>query len=316
MVVLLVEHLRENVAMARAELLSALLAESIPCSWSFLGPFTVLRCPSDPMPAISRLAMSRRTSKIEYVGPPRGVLDLAKGSRFLVSSSVLPRGDRRRLAAMVAEAQSGEPSFSSPELVIKALLLDDVLYLGRVIWERESFSAREPHRRPFRSPVSMKPKYARLLVNLSAVPRGGRLLDPFCGAGSILIEAALLGIEAHGSDRDPRMVEGARANLEALGLRAELEVADVGEVRGEYDGIATDAPYGRSSSTGGERLESLMGRAFRAFARVLRPGGRAAIALGKESLLSFSGPLSELYRLHQRVHGSLERTYSVLARLG
>jgi len=314
--VLLVEHLRENVAMARLELLSALRAEGVQCTWAFLGPFTLLRCQSDPLPAVGRLGMSKRAAEVEYAGPPGNAPDLAKGRAFLVSSSVLPRGDRRRLAARVAEAQSGEPSFSSPELLLKAVLVGEILLLGRVVWERESFAHREPHRRPFRTPVSMKPKYARLLVNLSAVPRGGRLLDPFCGAGSILIEAALMGIEAHGSDRDPRMVEGARENLEALGLKASLEVADVGEVEGEYDGIATDAPYGRSSSTGGEPLRSLMRRAFATFHRVLRPGGRAAVALGDESLLALSDPLVELYRVHQRVHGSLERTYSVLARLG
>ncbi|NIP34812.1 MAG: methyltransferase domain-containing protein, partial [Thermoplasmata archaeon] len=83
--------------------------------------------------------------------------------------------------------------------------------------------------RPFSHPISLHPKYARAMVNLAKVPLGGRILDPFCGTGGVLIEAALLGYEPLGSDIDPRMVEGSRRNLEAMGLQAGLEVADVSD---------------------------------------------------------------------------------------
>ena len=40
---------------------------------------------------------------------------------------------------------------------------------------------------------------------MTFVKRGGRLLDPFCGTGGVLIEAATIGVRACGSDISPTM---------------------------------------------------------------------------------------------------------------
>ena len=65
----------------------------------------------------------------------------------------------------------------------------------------------------------LPPKLARMMVNMGT----GRLeseditlLDPFCGTGVILQEAALLGCDVYGSDLSEKMVEYSRINLEWL----------------------------------------------------------------------------------------------------
>ncbi|MFN3621579.1 MAG: hypothetical protein ACK4TI_01685, partial [Nitrososphaerales archaeon] len=46
--------------------------------------------------------------------------------------------------------------------------------------------------RPVQDPtITMPPKLARILVNLTACEKGGTLLDPFCGLGTILGEAII-----------------------------------------------------------------------------------------------------------------------------
>jgi SAM-dependent methyltransferase len=53
----------------------------------------------------------------------------------------------------------------------------------------------------------MHPQLARALINICAGPRSeALLLDPFCGSGTILLEANLLGHLPYGSDIDPLAV--------------------------------------------------------------------------------------------------------------
>lgn len=61
---------------------------------------------------------------------------------------------------------------------------------------------------------SLRPTVAAALVRL-AVPgrKPQRVWDPFCGSGTILCEAALLGHEIWGTDIEPEAVDASRANM-------------------------------------------------------------------------------------------------------
>lgn len=74
--------------------------------------------------------------------------------------------------------------------------------------------------RPFRDATTgmLPPKLARLMVNLAgAETTNKKLLDPFCGGGTVLMEAALVGY-AHliGSDIDARQIGGSKQNTKWL----------------------------------------------------------------------------------------------------
>lgn len=70
----------------------------------------------------------------------------------------------------------------------------------------------------------LPPKLALMMVNLAAgqrkvedgAPRAPRILDPFCGTGVVLQEAALLGYDAYGSDLSEKMIDYSRQNIEWL----------------------------------------------------------------------------------------------------
>lgn len=184
--------------------------------------------------------------------------------------------------------------------------------------DRSAYERRKVRYLPFNHPISIHPKFARALVNLTGVGRGERLLDPFCGTGAVVAEAALCGCESIGTDISEKMIEGARENLSALGVEARLHRCDVGAIAdavGRVAGIATDPPYGRSTSTGGEPLGSLIGRAFGSFAEVLDTGSMLALALHEPEMIAKADDFELLESHRLRVHRSLTRNFCVLRRL-
>jgi tRNA (guanine10-N2)-dimethyltransferase len=79
--------------------------------------------------------------------------------------------------------------------------------------------ARRDQNRPKRDArVGMlPPKLAQTIVNLATGPidpkYGAVVLDPFCGTGVVLQEAALMGFDIYGTDIEPRMIEYTDQNL-------------------------------------------------------------------------------------------------------
>lgn len=60
------------------------------------------------------------------------------------------------------------------------------------------------------------PQVCRALMNILGAKPGSVLLDPFCGSGTTLVEAAHRGVRAIGTDLNPLAVYIANAKLEAL----------------------------------------------------------------------------------------------------
>ena len=68
----------------------------------------------------------------------------------------------------------------------------------------------------------LPPKLAQILINLCGdLPKRSRVLDPFCGTGVVLQEAALMGYVPYGTDLSERMVQYSERNLEWLTKTAE-----------------------------------------------------------------------------------------------
>lgn len=92
-------------------------------------------------------------------------------------------------------------------------------YIAQTTWVQDvdDYSRRDfgrPKRDAF---VGMlPPKLAQIMLNLSGAQAGERILDPFCGTGVVLQEAALLGCQVYGTDLQERMVDYTKANLEWL----------------------------------------------------------------------------------------------------
>jgi DNA modification methylase len=62
------------------------------------------------------------------------------------------------------------------------------------------------------------PQLAKSLMNIAELPVGGKLLDPFCGSGTVLLEGLLNGYAAFGCDINPLAAKIARAKTEVFAV--------------------------------------------------------------------------------------------------
>ncbi len=94
---------------------------------------------------------------------------------------------------------------------------EDGFTFGAVEAEADG-SYRDHDAKPWTTSSSLDSRFARALVNL--VPDARSILDPCCGAGSIVLEAASLGLSAFGVDWKPALVGMTRENLAHFGYDA------------------------------------------------------------------------------------------------
>ena len=334
---ILFELSKEHPSLPMAEALSCLKAEEVDfkvldAEDSFLE---VISREADLKRVASRLSMTFHVDKLLFFSPPNMEEILSRARRKEINFEGTFRvscRDRRKkkknLRSIDIERELGKVykkfgrvNLKNPDNEIRVLLTDSKWFVGIKIAEvdRSSFENRRAHQRPFFSPISMHPRLARAMVNLSLVKRGERLLDPFCGTGGILIEAGLIGAKILGGDIKKKMVEGCKINLKSFGLNDfEIVLCDVGEIAnlfGKVDAIVTDFPYGRATSTNRENLSSLYPRAFEAIADVLRQGRRAVLALPSVDAVKRCSEEMKLVEVHKyEVHKSLTRYISVFVK--
>jgi tRNA (guanine10-N2)-dimethyltransferase len=114
--------------------------------------------------------------------------------------------------------------------------------------QKEDFESRKAHNRPELHPSSMHPKLSRAFINLTGIPSGKILCDPFCGSGGILIEAGLIGCKTIGYDIDKEMIERAKANLLHYKVgNFNLEQKNALLIDKKIDYVVSDLPYRRNT---------------------------------------------------------------------
>jgi tRNA (guanine10-N2)-dimethyltransferase len=209
-------------------------------------------------------------------------------------------------------------TLKKPDIEVRALITNLNVYVGLRVsdLDRQQFENRKVQHRPYFSPISLHPKLARALVNLSAIKKNEVLLDPFCGTGGILIEAGIIGISVVGSDIEDKMVKGCKENLDFYKIKDyKLFSSDIGSIHNHVsnvDAVVTDLPYGKSTTTKREDIKLLYERTFKSISRVLKMGGRAVIGLSDKNMLSLGEHYIPLLEKHDfRVHSSLTRYFGV-----
>lgn len=207
-------------------------------------------------------------------------------------------------------------NLSKPDVKYR-VLIGEKAHIGKEVAEidRTQYEKRKNRFLPFSSPISIHPRLARTLINLAAKSRDCAILDPFCGTGTLLIEASMMGMKTYGSDMSEKMIEGSKENLKELGLAAHLKQLDVGEIsrfERKFDAIVTDPPYGRSSSTNKEAISKLYSRALESFSENLVDDGRVGIIVPDLGSLEHADDFKIMRQTSLRAHKSLVRNFVIL----
>jgi tRNA (guanine10-N2)-dimethyltransferase len=134
------------------------------------------------------------------------------------------------------------------------------------------------------------------MINLAKIPKNRVLLDPFCGTGTILTEAALLGYEnIIGSDISEKAIADTIKNIEWMGQTdKKMNVFQAGvnnlseKIPTKVDAIVTEPLMGKPL-TGREsrpellsqanELKKLYLEAFAEFAKILKPNGTVVMII-------------------------------------
>lgn len=140
----------------------------------------------------------------------------------------------------------------------------------------------------------LPPKLAQMMLNIAAVTAEDVLLDPFCGTGTMLQEASLMGVRRiHGSDLEPRAVKDSQENMSWLfrefpDLHTDIDIImrDARQISATVTVIVTE-PYLGKPLRGHEpkdwleeqarELSRLYLQAFQQWKKHLSPGGRVVM---------------------------------------
>ena len=156
----------------------------------------------------------------------------------------------------VANALRAYPDLSDPQHRFLVAAQADRLWFGEILVE-PTRDYRRHDAKPYRTSSSLPARLARALVNLVAPPARS-ILDPFCGTGSILLEAGALGLRAIGVDNNIKMAGMSRRNLAHFGYHAQVELGDAQDCAQTADAIVTDLPYGRLLEQDQEALREVL----------------------------------------------------------
>ena len=159
-----------------------------------------------------------------------GISDFSKQKKsgLAKQKSMELKRNLARVGRSVRVITSNEPEISSAtahhnQLGEKAgcfeiFLIDHEIYLSLGTQNITAYTERDQARPARDAKVGMlPPKLAQILINLCGkLPEGARVLDPFCGTGVVLQEAAIMGYVPYGTDLNERMVEYSKKNLSWL----------------------------------------------------------------------------------------------------
>ncbi|MDP2586864.1 MAG: DNA methyltransferase [Candidatus Komeilibacteria bacterium] len=173
-------------------------------------------------------------------------------------------------------------------------------YLGETlaIQDFEAYSARD-YGRPSRDDKSgmLPPKLAQIMINLAGAKPADVLLDSFCGSGTVLQEALMLGYKnIIGSDISAKAIADCRNNISWLKTKYNFKIDGVKmyelDVRNlvhkvalaTVDAIVTEPYLGEPDKSKlktqkFEDLENLYLDSFKQFYKVLKSGGKAVMIL-------------------------------------
>jgi len=213
----------------------------------------------------------------------RQVRPVSRQPAFSVTANFVGRRNYStdEIKAAVAEGVSGRYGWGAAEedqseLNLRVFIEHDTAYVGVRIGETAL------HRRPWKRahlPGSLKPSAAAAMLRLAQLSPGQRLLDPCCGAGTILIEGALQGAQTVGGDQDPQALQAARLNAASAGAHLNLHRWDAARLPladQTVNCIVTNLPWGRQVQAD-ENLARFYRAACGAFRQALAPGGRIVL---------------------------------------
>ncbi len=227
----------------------------------------------------------------------------------------------RRVGNWIRQQTNAQVSLKSPVVRVFVFDLTDCMVVCKAVRSNvwKELKDRSSRKKPFFHPSMMNSTLARVMCNMAQVRPEEIVVDPFCGGGGIICEAASLGAKVIGIDLNRELIRGAADNLKWLGT-ANTSLL-IGDSRclplSRVDCIVSDPPYGHASSTLGEDAVDLVEKLLIQIGQILSRDGRICLCgsteMGLGDILENKG-YTLAHRVNVRVHKSLTREVVVALR--
>ncbi len=283
------------------------------------GRVLIASTTADPDRMETRIAYTRRIGRLVSENEmDEGQMEaLRRGTYAIMVFDLRKRGDSKKLISQLADKIGGRVSLDSPDVELTVVRAEeDYLAVTRPSSMKQGWVVRKPRARAFFHPSAIFPKFARVLVNFSRVGEGETFLDPFCGTGSLLLEAAEVGATPLGIDLQPKMTEGSSRNMKKFGqewlgiVRADSKHMPVARI----DAVATDIPYGRVSSTAGSSTGKIFQNLIKESSSIMAVGRRLVVMHPNSLDVPGHDGFVVEEQHHLPVHKKLTRAITVLRR--
>ena len=212
---------------------------------------------------------------------------------------------KKEFGKKMMEATHSKVNIKHPENLIKIYSYKK-LYITKELFKIDRHQFEERKQKPFELPITIHPRLARAMVNIARVREKNTIIDPFCGTGTILIEAGLMRAKVIGIETKKWIADGCKKNMEYFGIESKIYADDMRNVNARGNAIVTDFPYGRASYVGGN-LKNLYEDAFKKFDEWIESGYIMA-GISNREFINIGKKYFELLEIHPyRVHKSLTR---------
>ncbi|MFH1294594.1 MAG: hypothetical protein ABIH90_01465 [Candidatus Aenigmatarchaeota archaeon] len=250
--------------------------------------------------------------------------DFPEKGLFVVSSygagstEEIGRKLKARLKSMGLKAgllKHNSPTVSHTEVVRRGLEGREFLlckgggwWFGRTTTAHNpfEFQKRDVKRPEQRVKLSMPPRLARIMLNMSGLKGKGKVLDPLCGLGTIPQEGVLMGYVMYGSDVDEEAVKACKDNMKWLKQNYDIKPPEIARMDarrlswpdGHFDAIVTEPVLGpplksypkiKQAEAIVRKLEPLYRDSIKELVRVLKTGGRLVMT-------------SPMFRVHNEIY--------------
>ena len=178
-------------------------AQTVCGKGKLLGDYLLVDCPFDALQ--SRLGYAKSVGELGFSLNQAPTLEqvnsLIDGPYRMVFKSI-PAELKQSILQLTKQITHPINLTNAATTLLFTYADSSLLCIKNPLSNTNRFDERRMHFNPAPHPSSLHPRLARAFVNLTGISKG-ELYDPFCGAGGILIEAALCGFIAVGSDIDP-----------------------------------------------------------------------------------------------------------------
>ena len=238
---------QKNLSLAHAEVASLYPVKKIKRHYLFVDRLSLVKIPLAYTKEIYTVLFSCTKKDLEKKIHTYNWNKKIKGS-FCVRSVA---HERELAGAIWKNLKKPCVDLEHPDSLIHFFFLGNNVYCGILLWKNHyAFLQRKATQRPGFYPASLDPQLALAMVNLSGAKKNQPIVDPFCGTGGILIEAAFSGRKAIGYDISTWMLGKCKQNIDHYTLKnVTFSVGDATTLRKKCHAIVTELPFGKNTKS-------------------------------------------------------------------